>query len=196
MALKDIMSISGYSGLYKFISQGRNGIIVESLTDGKRMNVPASAKASALSDIAIFTTEGEKSLREVLDAIKQLEKSKPTISHKSDNNQLKAYFLKVLPNFDTERVYMSDIKKVFTWYNQLQALNILDFSEPVEEKVEEVAASKDSLEATATAKPKAKKAASASGPAPKKETKKAEPKMAAPKSAAPVKKATVRKKAV
>jgi hypothetical protein len=194
MALKDIMSISGYSGLYKFISQGRSGIIVESLTDGKRMNVPASAKASALSDIAVFTTDGEKSLREVLDAIKQLENSKPTISHKSDNSQLKAHFLKVLPNFDTERVYMSDIKKVFTWYNQLQALSILDFSEPVEEKVEEVADSKDA--ADSTAKPKAKKAAAASGPAPKKETKKAEPKKVAPKSAAPAKKATVRKKAV
>ncbi len=196
MALKDIMSISGYSGLYKFISQGRSGIIVESLTDGKRMNVPASAKASALSDIAVFTTDGEKSLREVLDAIKQLEKSKPTISHKSDNNQLKAHFLKVLPNFDTERVYTSDIKKVFAWYNQLQALNILDFSEPVEEKIEEVAA-KENTEAVPAAKPKAKKtAATTTGPAPKKETKKAEPKKVAPKSAAPAKKATVRKKAV
>jgi hypothetical protein len=198
MTLKDIMSISGYSGLYKFISQGRNGIIVESLTDGKRSHIPASAKASALSDIAVFTMDGEKPLREVLEAIRVLEDSKPTISHKASEKELKAHFLKVVPNFDAERVYNSDIKKVFSWYNQLHALNILDFSEPVEENAEEVDASAASAEATEAPKAKAKKAPATKTPAQKKaaETKKVEPKKTATKGAAPVKKATVRKKAV
>lgn len=133
MALKDIMAISGQSGLFKFISQARNGIIVESLIDGKRTLVSASAKVSALSDIAIFTHSGEKPLREVLDLIKDKEKSGPTISHKSSNEELKKFFTLVVPDFDTERVYVSDIKKVVAWYNQLQSIGMLDYTEEVEE---------------------------------------------------------------
>ena len=137
MALKDIMAISGYSGLYKFVSQGRNGIIVESLTDGRRTQVSASAKVSTLSDIAIFTHDGEKSLREILNSIKTKEKGEPTISPKSSNEELKSYFLEVEPNYDTDRVYVSDIKKVVAWYNQLQIIGMLDFDEEVEEKQSE-----------------------------------------------------------
>ncbi len=194
MSLKDIMSISGHSGLFKFISQGRNGIIVESLTDGKRTHVPTTAKASALTDIAIFTNDGEKPLREVLDAIKQLESSMPSISPKSSNEQLKAHFQKVLPNFDAERVYVSDIKKVFSWYNQLQALNLIDFSEPVEEKIEEPDTTTDKAEATETPKPKAKKTPAAKTSSTKKatDTKKVQATKVT-KSAAPVKKSTPRK---
>jgi hypothetical protein len=131
MALKEIMAISGYSGLYKFVSQGRNGIIVESMADGKRSHIPASAKVSALSDISVFTNEGEKALREILNSIKEKENSGPTISHKSTNDELKNFFLAVVPNYDTEKVYTSDIKKIVTWYNQLQSLGILDFSEEI-----------------------------------------------------------------
>jgi hypothetical protein len=136
MALKDIMAISGMSGLFKFVSQGRNGIIVESLTDGKRTHVSASAKVSSLSDIAIFTNDSEKPLSEVLEIIKQMEKSGPAISPKSSNDELKSYFIKVLPTYDVERVYVSDIKKLVSWYNQLQVLGLLDFAEEVEEAVE------------------------------------------------------------
>jgi transcriptional regulator with PAS, ATPase and Fis domain len=158
MALKEVMSISGYSGLFKFVSQGRNGIIVESLTDGKRTHVSASSKVSALSDISIFTHEGEEPLRKVLDSIKQLENGAPSISHKVSNDELKKYFQKLLPNFDEERVYISDIKKVITWYNQLQNIGMLDFSEEEEEKVEEPVANEDNDEKQVTPKAEAKKA--------------------------------------
>ena len=157
MALKEVMSISGYSGLFKFVSQGRNGIIVESLTDGKRTHVSASSKVSALSDISIFTHEGEEPLRKVLDSIKQLENGAPSISHKVSNDELKKYFQKLLPNFDEERVYISDIKKVITWYNQLQNIGMLDFSEE-EEKVEEPVAKEDNDDKQATPKAEVKKA--------------------------------------
>jgi hypothetical protein len=136
MALKDIMAISGQPGLFKFISQGRNGIIVESMIDGKRTHVSTSAKVSALSDIAIYTNDGEKPLREVMELIKNKENGEPTISHKVSNDELKTYFTQLLPDYDDQRVYVSDIKKVVTWYNLLQGIGMLDFSE--EEKDKEV----------------------------------------------------------
>ena len=160
MALKDIMAISGYSGLFKFISQGRNGIIVESLTDGKRSHVSASAKVSALSDIAIFTNDGEKPLREILSSIKDKENGGPTISHKSSNDELKKFFLEVEPNYDTDRVYTSDIKKVVAWYNLLQQMEMREFSddeevaEPEEEKAAEQGDDSEKKEPKAKAKPK------------------------------------------
>jgi hypothetical protein len=159
MALKEIMAISGYPGLYKYISQGRNGIIVESLTDGKRSHISATAKVSALSDIAIFTNDGEKPLREILNSIKEKENGGPTISHKSSNDELKNFFLEVEPNYDTERVYTSDIKKLVAWYNQLQGLDMLDFSEEQEAVAEETEGkteSSDESKDEKAAKPKAK----------------------------------------
>ncbi len=142
MALKDIMAISGQPGLFKFISQGRNGIIVESMIDGKRTHISSSAKVSALSDIAIYTNDAEKPLREVLELIKNKENGAPTISHKASNDELKTFFTQLLPDYNDQRVYTSDIKKVVTWYNLLQGLGMLDFSEEEEtekepEKVEE-----------------------------------------------------------
>ncbi len=160
MALKDIMAISGQSGLFKFVSQGRNGIIVESLTDGKRSHVSASAKVSSLSDIAIFTNDGEKPLREVLDLIKQKENNGVTISHKSSNDELKSYFISIVPDYDVDRVYVSDIRKVVSWYNQLQGIGMLDFAEEVDEKAEEDSEEKEKDE-TAAEKPAAKKKAPA-----------------------------------
>ena len=137
MELKDIMAISGHSGLFKFISQGRHGIIVESLVDGKRNNVSASAKVSALSDISIFTNDAEVPLKEVLKKIREAENGAQAISHKSDDKELKKYFEKVLPDYDRERVYASDIKKVINWYNQLQSLNVLDILDVEEKQSEE-----------------------------------------------------------
>ena len=159
MALKDIMAISGQSGLFKFVSQGRNGIIVESLTDGKRTLVSASAKVSALSDIAIFTNDGEKPLREVLDKIKEKENSGPTIPHKSSNEELKKFFSQVVPDFDSERVYVSDIKKVVAWYNQLQGIGMLDFAEEVEEKGDATDDNSSQVSDESSDKPAAKKKA-------------------------------------
>lgn len=124
--LKEIISISGHSGLFKFVSQGRQGIIVESLIDGKRINVPVTAKVSAISDIAVFTDSGEVALREVLAKIKEMEDGKPSIDPKSDSKEIVKYFAKAMPDYDRDRVYTSDIKKIITWYNQLQAHNLLD----------------------------------------------------------------------
>jgi hypothetical protein len=137
MELKDIMAISGYSGLFKFISQGRHGIIVESLADGKRTNISTSAKVSSLSDIAIFTNDAEVPFKEVLKKIREAENAGQAISHKSDDKELKKYFEKILPEYDRERVYTSDIKKVITWYNQLQVLNLLDILDKEEAPAEE-----------------------------------------------------------
>ncbi len=124
--LKELLTISGYSGLFRFLSQGRQGVIVESLSDGKRMLIPASAKVSAIADIAIFTQQEEVTLKEVLKKIVVLENGGPAISNKSNDKEIRSYFEKVLPEFDRERVYTSDIKKVITWYNLLQSKGLLD----------------------------------------------------------------------
>lgn len=139
MILKDILAIGGYSGLYKYVSQSRNGIIVESLSDKKRINAAATAKISALSDIAIYTEEEEVPLSKVFDTIFAKEEGKATISHKASANELKAFFEEVLPDFDKDRVYVSDIKKVVSWYNTLQSLDMLIEGEETveEEKIEE-----------------------------------------------------------
>lgn len=134
MALKDIMAISGHSGLFKFISQGRQGIIVEALSDGKRSSIPTSAKASSLTDIAIFTNDGEQPLKAVLKKVREAENGGQSINHKSDDKEIKKYFEKILPDYDRERVYTSDIRKVINWYNQLQSLNMLDLLDEEDEK--------------------------------------------------------------
>ena len=134
--LKDILSISGYGGLFKFISQGRVGIIVESLEDQKRMNASATAKISALEDISIFTDTEDKPLNDVFKLVFEKENGGVSINHKSSADELKNYFTEVLPDYDRDRVYVSDIKKVINWYNILQKLELLNFEEE-EEKEEE-----------------------------------------------------------
>lgn len=126
--MKEILSISGYSGLFKLVSSTKNGIIVEDIETKKRMPAYSTAKISSLRDIAIFKDDGEEvSLIEVLKSIGKKEKNKAAIDHKTaDNEKLKAYFAEILPNYDRERVYVSHIKKVLTWYNQLQRCNMLD----------------------------------------------------------------------
>lgn len=149
--LKDILSISGYGGLFKFISQGRTGIIVESLEDQKRMNANANAKISALEDIAIFTDVEDVPLKDVFKAIFDKENGGASINHKSSADELKKYFEVVLPDYDRDRVYVSDIKKVVNWYNILHKFEMLNFDEePAEDAKEEAAEVKKE-------KPKAKK---------------------------------------
>ncbi len=135
--LKDILSISGYGGLFKFISQGRTGIIVESLEDKKRMNASATAKISALEDIAIFTDTEDIPLKDVFKAISEKEDGGEAISHKSSANELKTYFEEVLPDYDRDRVYVSDIKKVLNWYNALHKFGMLNFDEEEKDETEE-----------------------------------------------------------
>ena len=134
MKLKDILAISGKGGLYKFVSQGRNGIIVESFEDKKRTVVHSSAKVSALEDIAIFTDEEEVPLADVLKKLYEKENGKETISHKSTPDELKALLQEILPEYDKERVYVSDMKKLVQWYNILLKYDLL---KPDEEDQEE-----------------------------------------------------------
>jgi len=135
MNLKDILAISGKGGLYKFISQGRTGIIVESFEDKKRSVIHTSSKVSALEDIAIFTETEEVALGKIFDKIHKKENGKETIDHKSSSDDLKAFMEEILPEYDKERVYVSDMKKLVQWYNTLQKLDLLKPDEkPKEEK--------------------------------------------------------------
>lgn len=143
MELKDILAISGMSGLYRFISQGRNGVIIEGLTDKKRMNASASARVSALEDIAIYTDDKELPLKEVFRRIYKKENAGQTIDPKSSNDQLRKYFEEIVPDFDREKVYTSDIKKVFTWYNLLLSQNMIDLEEDAKEASETNQAEED-----------------------------------------------------
>lgn len=144
MNLKDILAVSGKPGLYKFISQGRNGVIVESFSDNKRMVVHSSNKVSALEDIAIFTETDEVPLKDVMGKIYEKETGAATMSHKSSNNELKDFFEEILPDYDKDRVYVSDIKKVINWYNILVDLNLLDPNDNGEEENKEDAKDSDS----------------------------------------------------
>ncbi|MCY1718856.1 DUF5606 domain-containing protein [Prolixibacteraceae bacterium Z1-6] len=134
--LKGILAISGQSGLFKMVAESKNSIIVESLDTQKRIPVYSSAKVSALEDIAIYTFEGDVHLKDIFKSISEKEDGGQALSPKSSGNDLKAYFEEVVPEFDRDRVYVSDIKKVLLWYNTLQEKDMLDFSEP-EESTEE-----------------------------------------------------------
>ncbi|WP_163325356.1 DUF5606 family protein [Draconibacterium mangrovi] len=135
--LKGILAISGHSGLFKMVAESKNSIIVESLDTQKRMPVYSTAKVSALEDIAIYTHESDVPLKDVFKAISDTEDGGAAISHKSSGNELKTYFEKVLPDYDQDRVYVSDIKKVLQWYNALQEKDMLDFSETEEDETTE-----------------------------------------------------------
>lgn len=130
MVLKDILSIAGKPGLFKYISQGRGGVIVESLLDGKRMLANSSQRVSSLEDIAMFTSTEEVPLAKVFDTIFAKENGGKSIEPKSSEKELVAYFDTILPDYDRDRVYVSDIKKVFAWYNLLHSKNLL-VQEPV-----------------------------------------------------------------
>lgn len=136
MDLKEIMAISGKPGLYKFISQGRNAMIVENMETKHRTSAFATDKVSSLEDIAIFTSAEEVPLNEVLKKIFDREEGKETISHKSPVEDLKNWFEDILPTYDHERVYVSDIKKIIQWYNLLLKLNMLIFKDDEEKKEE------------------------------------------------------------
>jgi ribosomal protein L24 len=131
--LKDIISISGKGGLYKFIAQARNGIVVESLESKKRHVAPATARVSSLEDIAIFTHEEEVPLADIFYLIHEKSEGKKTVSHKAPEEELKDRFKELVPEYDEERVYVSDIKKVFHWYNELQEFGLLELIDKKEE---------------------------------------------------------------
>ncbi len=125
MNLEGILSISGKSGLFQLVSQAKNTIIVESFIDGKRMPLYATHQVSALEDIGIYTYENTVPLSEIFDLIAKKENIGPTIDHKSSKNDLYAWLREVLPTFDEDRVYQSDVKKLAQWYNALQAKGLI-----------------------------------------------------------------------
>lgn len=133
MNLSGIISISGKSGLSTIVSQLKNGLIAESLVDGKRFPVHGTEKISSIEDISIYTYDEDVLLSEVFEKMFELEGGKKAIDHKSSNDDLKSYFEKVLPNYDKERVYISDIKKVVQWYNLLLAKDLLKKEDKTEE---------------------------------------------------------------
>jgi len=135
MNLKGILAISGYSGLFKLVSQTKNGIIVESLEDKKRMPAYATSKISALEDIAIFTEDEDLPLSEVFKKIYEKENGGDAIDPKSKPEALKTYFGQVLPTYDKDRVYVSDMKRLFSWYQQALKYGLFDLEE--EPKTEE-----------------------------------------------------------
>ncbi len=134
MELSKILSISGRAGLFKVISQAKNAVIVESLTDQKRFPVFGHEKMSSLEEISVFTTDEDLPLKEVFKAMYEKLQENETVDPKSDSKVLQVFFLEMVPEYDQERVYPSDIKKILNWYNLLLANQLLDFSGEEEEK--------------------------------------------------------------
>ena len=135
MELKDILAISGQPGLFKYVARSNNGVIVESLSDGKRMNASGTAKISALAEISIYTDSEDMPLWKVFEAFFTHTGGKTTISHKADPSELKKVFGEVIPDYDRDRVHVSDIKKVISWFNMLIEAGMTEFK--VEEETEE-----------------------------------------------------------
>ena len=135
MEFKEILAISGQPGLYKYVAQSAKGVIVESLMDGKRQNASSTAKVSSLVEISMFTEDEDIALADVFTAIYSNTGGKQAISHKESPDKLKKEFAKAVPNYDQERVHVSDIKKAFAWFNILVAAGMTEFK--VEEEQSE-----------------------------------------------------------
>ncbi len=140
MNLEKILAISGKPGLYALKVQTRSGFVAESLLDGKKITVNLKNNVSLLSEISIYTYEGEKPLAEIMQKIADKENKNAAISHKEENAVLLAYFKEILPDYDEERVYPSDVKKILNWYNMLQAKGLVTDEVPAASIAEEVVA--------------------------------------------------------
>ena len=156
MNVEKILAISGKPGLYELKIQTRSGFVAESLLDGKKITVGMKSNVSLLSEISMYTHSEEKPLVEILRAIAVKENEGPAISHKEDNAKLVAYFSEVVPDYDEDRVYPSDIKKVLNWYNTLQAKGMVSKEEP---KIENAEAVKEQVVEEVKEKKATKKAA-------------------------------------
>ena len=140
MKLRDILAISGEPGLYNYIAGSRNGVIAESLVDGKRKNFSGThSRVSSLAEISIFTEDDDVALAEVLTSLYAHTKGEQTLSHKASEVELRSLFDEVLPNYDRERFHLSDMRKLVQWFNILVKAGMTDFSleEPEEEAAEE-----------------------------------------------------------
>lgn len=147
MSLDKVLAISGKPGLYELKAQTRGGFVAESLADGKKLSVSVRHNVSMLSEIAMYTYTEEVPLREVFQKIAEKEDGKEAISHKESKAKLEEYFKEILPDYDEDRVYVSDIKKVFQWYNILVGAGMNNFSvskdETKEKEVKEEASTEE-----------------------------------------------------
>lgn len=146
--LSKILSITGKPGLFKMVAQAKNGVIVESLIDGKRFQAFTHDKVSSLEEISVFTDADDKPLREILKTIREKTEGGKAPDPKSDNQKLKDFFETIMPDYDRDRVYVSHMKKIYAWYNLLQEKDMLEFTEKSEEEEtageDEVSAESDS----------------------------------------------------
>ena len=159
MNVEKILAISGKPGLFELKLQTRSGFLAESLLDGKKITVGLRSNVSLLSEISMYTYSEEKPLVEIMRAIAVKENEGPTpVNSKDDNTKLIAYFKEILPDYDEDRVYASDIKKLLNWYNILQAKGLVSKVEPKVENADEVKEQVvEEVKAKKEAKPKAKK---------------------------------------
>lgn len=134
MTLDKILAIAGKPGLFQLKIQTRTGFVAESLIDGKKITVGLKSNVSLLSEISVYTYTEEKPLTDIMRTIAIKEDNGPAISHKEENSKLIDYFLEVLPDYDQDRVYPSDIKKILNWYNMLQAKGLVSKEEQKNEE--------------------------------------------------------------
>ena len=141
MDLNKILSIAGKPGLYKLVAQSKNGLIIESLIDGKRMNAFMNEKISSLEEISLFSHNEDVALKDVLRNMFNLTKGQKAIDNKAEDAKIKELFGQVVPEYDQDRVYVSHMRKVIGWYNLLLEKGIIDFTEKevTESKPEETA---------------------------------------------------------
>ena len=162
MNLEKVLSISGKPGLYELKLQTRSGFVAESLSDGKKISVSLKNNVSLLSEISMYTYTEEKPLAEIMRTIAIKENEGPTaVSHKEDTAKLIAYFKEILPDYDADRVYASDIKKVLNWYGILQSKGMVSKIEPSDDKIENAEETKEQVvekvKSKKEVKPKTKK---------------------------------------
>jgi len=164
MKLQGIISIAGRPGLFKIIAQGKNNVIVESMLDKKRFPAHASDKISALEDISVYTTDEDVKLTDVYSKMYEILGGKEALSHKEDPKKLRKFVITFLPNYDSQRVYDSDVRKLFQWYNTLLSEGLLtpektEDSTSVETEEKKPKVTKSSKETKAPKAPKTVSAA-------------------------------------
>src|SRR5690606_11331344 len=159
MGLEKVLSISGKPGLYELTAQTRGGFVAKSITEGNKISVNVRHNVGLLSEIAVYTYTEEIPLGTVFQKMYEKEEGKPAIDHKASKKELESYFAEVLPDYDVDRVYQSDIKKIIQWYNLLVNNGVTDFSKEEKEsdKPEETAAEDHNKEAAVKPKKTAKK---------------------------------------
>jgi len=159
MNLESIISITGKPGLFKVISQIKNGLVVESIVDKKRMPVHASDKVSALSDISIYTNDSDIPLSDIYDKIFKKTGGKEAVSHKASQDELRSYLKEIVEDFDQDRVYHSDLKKLFQWYNLLVNNGLLKPEKKEAKKTDEKSQKEIKPKKVVAKKPTARKSA-------------------------------------